>query len=193
MGKKIFLGGLVGGVVVFAVLNILHLATPLGEVGIHYLPEEGAVVSAMRGAVRESGFYFFPGMARTPGMTRAQQQAEQAKWAEKYREGPWGILIYHTGGAEFRFGKLLAIQFGICLLAAFLIAWMLATAAGGLASYGSRVGFVALPSLFAGVFVDLPYWNWYGFPSNYTLVHIVSNVVAWGIAGLAMAKIVKAS
>jgi hypothetical protein len=48
-----------------------------------------------------------------------------------------------------------------------------------------------LISIVAGVIYDLPYWNWYGFPMNYTIAHIASWVISWGVAGLGMAAIVK--
>lgn len=191
MAKRVLLGCVVGGIVIFVVASIWHMALGLGEIGIKNLPGEDAVVSVMRGAIREPGFYFFPGMERSPGMTKEQRQAEEQKWAEKYRVGPSGILIYRSGGEEFRFGRLLFKQFLIGLAAALVVSWLLALAAGALPSYSSRVLFVALVSVFAGVVMDLPYWNWYGFPANYTLAHLAGVVITWGVTGLVLAAIVK--
>ena len=190
MGRKIFLGGLVGGIAVFAMLSVWHMATTVAETGIRSLPAEDTVLEAMRSSIHDPGFYFFPGITMTPGMTKEQQRAAQEQWNEKAHRGPAGILIYRPS-LEFNFGKALAVQFAICLVSAFLIAWMLGMSAGGLRTFGSRVLFVTLAGLFAGIFMDLPLWNWYGFPTDYTIAHIGTNAVSWLIAGLAMAGIVK--
>ena len=191
MFKKIVLGGIIGGVIVFIALSIVHMASGLGEVGVKSLPAEGILGPAMHLAIHEPGFYFFPAPDMAPGKTKEQKDAAQKQWEEKWRKGPTGILIYSPGGTPFSFGKLLTNQFVICLAAASLIAWLLAMAGGGLQSYGSKVLFVAIVGLFAGVFVDLPYWNWYGFPADYTITRIVTDAVCWAIAGLGMAKVMK--
>jgi len=67
----------------------------LGGVGIRSLPGEDTVVASMRAAVREPGFYLFPGMETPPGAGSEQKQAIQRQWEDKYRKGPRGVLIYH--------------------------------------------------------------------------------------------------
>jgi hypothetical protein len=190
MAKKIFLGGLVGGILVFLVSGFLHAATSLGEVGIRNLPGEDTIVAAMRASIHESGFYFFPGLPG--GMHEKQTPEQQAAYLEKYKQGPTGILIYSLGGEGLQYGKLLVIQFLIGLIAAFIVAWILAMTAGT-TTYLTRVTIALMLGIFAGVFVDLPYWNWYGFPTNYVIGHILGGALSWAIAGLGMAAIVKPS
>ncbi len=67
MTKRVLLGALVGGVVVFIVGALLHTVLGLGEVGVKALPQEETVLSAMRAAIPASGFYFFPAPNMTPG------------------------------------------------------------------------------------------------------------------------------
>jgi len=190
MTKKVIIGGLVGAVLVFLVSFIWHMATGLGEYGIKTMPGDGAVETAMRASIHEPGFYFFPAMANTKGQSKEQQAAAQAAYLAAYEQGPTGILVYRPGGGPLQFGKLLANQFLFNVIAALLIAWILAIAAGG-TSFGGRALIVLLISIIAGVIYDLPYWNWYNFPMDYTIVHILSWVIAWGVAGLGMAAIVK--
>jgi hypothetical protein len=64
-------------------------------------------------------------------------------------------------------------------------------AGGGLQSYGAKVLFVAVVSLFAALFGNLPYWNWYSFPTDYTIAYMGTSVLAWSVAGLGMAKVMK--
>jgi hypothetical protein len=162
----------------------------LGEVGIKTLPNEDAVMAAMRASVTRPGFYIFPAPNMTPGRSKEQQSADNAAYASKYRQGPNGILIYSPGGEDFNFGKALLNQFLFNVVAALILAWILAIGAGG-TSFGGRSLIVLLASIFAGVVYVLPYWNWYGFPLSYIAGDISGWVVSWGIGGLAMAKIVK--
>lgn len=191
MAKKIILGGLVGAVVVFIVSSLWHTVLGLGEVGIRTLPNEDAVMAAMRASITQPGFYIFPAPNMTPGRSKEQQSADNAAYASKFRQGPNGILIYSPGGEDFNFGKALLNQFLFNLVAALILAWILAMGAAG-SSFGARALIVLLASIFAGVVYILPYWNWYGFPIAYIFGDMAGWVVSWGIGGLAMAKIVKA-
>jgi hypothetical protein len=189
MGKRIVLAGLAGGVLVFIVSGFLHSATRLGEVGIRPIPNEDLVLLAMRNSIPEPGFYFFPAPNLSP-KSKEEQATEQARYLAKFKQGPTGILIYKPGGEDLNFGKLLAMQFLIGLVAAFIVAWILGATVSA-TMYGTRLMIVVLIGLFAEIYIDFPYWNWYGFPMNYVIGHLVVGLLSWVAAGLAMAAIVK--
>ena len=71
------------------------------------------------------------------------------------------------------------------------IAVLLCKAAGGISWFGGRVLFCALLGLFASLAIDVSYWNWYGFPTNYTAAALVDQVAGWGLAGVAIGAIVR--
>jgi hypothetical protein len=81
----------------------------------------------------------------------------------------------------------LVLNFLVC----FVAAWLLSKALGGLRSYGARVQFVAILGLFAGIAIHLMYWNWWEFPTNYTIGCLADTVIGWTLVGLAIAAIVK--
>lgn len=189
MGKRILLAGLAGGVLVFIVSGILHSSTKLAEVGIRAIPNEDLVLLAMRNSIPEAGFYYFPAPNLSP-MSKEDKAAEQSRYLAKFKQGPTGILVYKPGGEDSNFGKLLATQFLIGLAAAFIAAWILGATASG-TTYGMRVIIIVLIGLFAEIYIVLPYWNWYGFPTDYAIGHVIGGVVSWAVAGLAMAAIVK--
>lgn len=191
MTKRVLLGALAGGVIVFLMGSLLHTVLGLGDVGVKAIPQEDAVLSAMRAAIHESGFYYFPAPNMTPGRSAAQVQSDTAAYNAKFQQGPSGILVLTTAGATFSFGKLLGGEFVIDVVGAFFVAWILALGAGGVSSYWKRVFAVALMGLFATVFLGLEYWNWYNFPTNYTCAYISIGLLDWGAAGLGMAAIVK--
>ena len=123
MEKRVILSIVVGSIVVFLVSSIWHMATGLGQVGIQSLPNEDVMLSAMRGSIDSSGLYLFP--ALDAGATGSKQQASSTLYLEKYKTGPTGILIYHPGGQELAFGKLLAMQFLTGVAGAMLLALVL--------------------------------------------------------------------
>lgn len=190
MLKRILLGALVGGVVVFIAGLLLHTVSGLAEVGVKAVPQEDAALSAMRAAIHDSGFYVFPAPNMTPGRSKAQKDADNAAYMSKFQQGPTGILVYSLGGAPISIGKLLSGEFLIDLVSAFFLSCILAMGAGGVRSYWKRVCAVTLAALFAALFLGLEYWNWYNFPLNYTCAYIVVVVIEWFIAGLAMAAVV---
>jgi hypothetical protein len=190
MAQKVLLAGMVGGIVAFIVMFLLHMVTSLGDAGVKNLPGDKILLPAMRANIHDPGFYFFPPMQATAGMTADQAKSVADLFAADFKMGPTGILIYRPGGDAFDFGRLISVQFVINLLAAFMIAVVLAMTVDA-TTYGKRVLIVLLIGIFASVSVDLPYWNWYGFPPLYTAARILSDALTWLVVGLVMAAIVR--
>jgi hypothetical protein len=190
MTKRVLLGALIGAIVVFIAGLFLHAVSGLAEVGVKAVPQEDAVLAAMRAAIHEPGFYVFPAPNMAPGRSKAQKDADTAAYMAKYQQGPTGILVYTPGGPAINIGKLLGGEFVIDLVSAFFLACILAMGAGGVRSYWKRVFAVTLAALFAALFLGLEYRNWYNFPLNYTCAYIIVAVIEWFIAGLAMAAVV---
>lgn len=67
MTKRILLAGILGGIALFVWGSVSHLALGLGEIGIKEIPNEAAVLAALRAGISEPGFYFFPGLGVAPG------------------------------------------------------------------------------------------------------------------------------
>jgi hypothetical protein len=190
MAKRIIIGALVGAVVVYIALSVVHMLTGLAEAGVTNMPNEDAVMAVMRSSIHEPGFYFFPGTNQSASMSKEEKDAEGQRYQQKFEQGPNGILIYHPGGQAFSFGKLLANQFVINLVEAFLAAGLLSLLPAG-TSYGMRVFAIVLLALFAVMGTNAEYWNWYGFPGRYTLGYSLGTVLSWTAGGLAMAPFVK--
>jgi hypothetical protein len=185
--KRILVGGILGGIAMFMWEGLAHEVLPLGEAGIKGISNEAPVLAAIKDNVKEDGFYIFPWMDTTPGLTK--DQAMQ-KTMEKAKTNPAGIMIVAPGGHEYKMGQLLGTQCAfdivVMLLAAALVSW-----AGVLKGYGGRALFVALLGLFPTLSVDLPYWNWYNFPVAFTAAQFVVHLVGYLVGGLVVAAIVK--
>ena len=58
-------------------------------------------------------------------------------------------------------------------------------------SFGGRVAFVTVVGLLAGTSTNLSYWNWYHFPSDYSLAYIFMTVFGYFLIGVTAALFLK--
>lgn len=181
---RVVAGGLVAGIVVFFWGAVSHMALPIGEMGIRQIPGEDTVVGSMRDAIKEPGFYFFPGrdMSKTPS------EAEQKVLIEKINRGPTGILVIHPEGGEMMSPRQLGTELATNVVSALLAALLLAQTRLG---FVGRVLFVTGLGLFGFVISSVPFWNWYGFPVEFTCAQLLEKVIGWFLAGIVLAAIVR--
>jgi hypothetical protein len=186
MVKRILLGGILSGILVFNWGFVAHMVLPLGEMGVHILPDEAAVVGPIRSTVKDPGFYLFPGM----DMSGKASESEQQAWLEKAKQGPVGILIVQPQGGDGVTPRRLLTEAGTNILSALLAALLLAQVRVT-AGYWTRVGFVTLLGVLAFLTVLVPYWNWYSFPTDFLASEAIEHTVGWFLAGLVLAAIVR--
>jgi hypothetical protein len=179
MSKKVLLWGVLGGILLFVWGAISHMALGLYESSVKNLPGEETLLPALQSAIPERGFYFFP------GMDKGADAAAQAKWAEKMKTGPSGILIYRPSGAEAMSPRLFVTEL-LSNIAAVLVGAFLLSQATGL-GFGGRVLFMTLLGFFAWLMVNVSLWNWYGFPTAYLWADFVDMVVGSLLVGLLLA------
>jgi len=181
--KRILLGGLVGGVALFLWSFVSHVLTPLGEMGIQSIPNEDAVIEAMRAYIQQPGFYFFPGLAPNQHNDAAAMKA----WEEKAKRGPAGIIIYQLHGSGMT-PQMLITELASNILFAILAAFLLSRIGG---SFVFRMFAVGIMGLIGGLDVYVSYWNWYKFPADYTLGVMADQLIGFLIMGAVLAWIVK--
>ena len=183
---RIVMGGLVGGMAIFMWGAAFHMVLPFGEMGIRSIPNEEKVIGPMREVIREPGLYLFPGF--DPG--RKLSPEEQQAWEAKYRAGPTGLLVYRPVGRGPMSFEQLATQFVTDVLAALVVVFLLSLTS---LPFGWRVLFVTMLGLFSWLSISMPYWNWYGFPADFTLAAAIDQVAGWFLAGLVIAAFGKPS
>src|SRR2546421_4845650 len=137
MSTRIFLAGILGGVVMFIWNFVAHDLLPLGEMGVRIMTNEDAVTGALQTNLGDtSGFYIFPSGGLTPGATGEQKKAAMKKAEEQMAAGAAGVLIYRPKRI-FNFPKRLMIQVGTDLAEAFLAVFLLAQT--GIRGFGGKV------------------------------------------------------
>jgi len=190
MGKRILLAGVLGGIAMFIWGSIAHMALPLGYTGLREIPNETAVLGAMQSTMGQtSGLYIFPALGAGPNPTTAQRNAAMKDYEPKLAANPSGLLIYHPPGAKGITGSKLGTEFLTELVEILLAVFLLAQTR--LVSYALRVGFVVLVGIIAAIATNIPYWNWYGFPGNYTAAYMTTQIVGYVAAGLVAAAVLK--
>ncbi len=192
MTKRVLLAGILGGIALFLWGSVSHLALGLGEIGIKNLPNEQAVLPAMRSAIAEPGFYFFPGMEAAHRASGAEKAAAMKEFEQKYMRGPYGILIYHPQGTKPMSPAQLLTEFALNIVQALTAAFLLSLAIG-LTSFASRVAFVTVIGALAAITTNVEYWNWYGFPASYTAATIADKVIGFLVVGIVAAAVFRSN
>jgi len=187
---RILLAGILGGIAMFIWTSIAHMALPLGEAGISEIPNESAVLDAMKGSMGDkTGLYIFPGLGIGKDATHEQKSEAMKQMQQRIATNPSGILMYHPPGRPFGFGKSLAVEFSTEVLQAILVIWLLAQTR--IESFGGRVGFVVIAGILAAITTNVSYWNWYGFPGVYTASYILIEIVGFALVGIVAAMLLR--
>jgi len=113
---ELWLPILVSAVLVFVASSILHMVIPLHRSDYTKLPDEDAVLSAMRTASVRPGAYMFPCPASMKDMASPEMTA-------KYQQGPVGFATVLPNGPP-AMAKNLALWFGYCLLVGIFVAYI---------------------------------------------------------------------
>jgi len=190
MAKRILLAGVLGGLAMFIWASIAHMVVPLGSTGVREIPNEANVLGAMQSSLGQtSGLYIFPGLGAGPNPTTAQRNAAMKDYGPKLAANPSGLLIYHPPGAKGITGGKLGLEFLTEVVETLLAVLLLAQTR--LESYAGKVGFIVLVGIIAALATNIPYWNWYGFPGNYTAAYMTTQIVGYLSAGLVAAAVMK--
>ena len=189
MTKKIVLGGIIGGVLMFIWSAVSHMLLPIGTMGIKAIPKEDAVLAVMKANITEPGFYFFPGegMMEAQSLPKEQRQAATDAWTKKYEAGPTGIMVYHPTGETPMPTSRLIYEFLSDVVGALIAAFVLAMATLRIKTFAARVGFVSLLGFLSWILIEFSYWNWYGFPLAYEMGQLIDQVVGMAFAGIGIA------
>jgi hypothetical protein len=191
MMLRILLAGLLGAIAMFIWSFVAHMVLPLGYIGISGMPNESAVTAAMKANIGgRRGVYIFPAGGAGPEASKDEMEAAMKRVAEEYETQPTGILVYRPAGdRSHTFGKWLVrefiLEFVECLLAAYLLAQAVTV------SFAKRVLFVTIVGVVAAITTNMSYWNWYGFPRNYTAAYMTTQVIGFLCAGIVIALVLK--
>jgi hypothetical protein len=188
MAKRLALGTLLGGIVLFVWSAIAWIFIPWPGDPLRTFTNEEAVAQAVTANAPRSGNYLLPNEPkRAPGMTEEQYKAAGQTAMDKMSRGPMIFASVRLEPMNSNRALLIQLltQLGMALIASFLL---LQT---GRLSYKRRVLFVTLIGviIFAGGHVDE--WNWWSFSNAYMLMQFGAIVIGWLLASLFIAAVVR--
>jgi len=178
MATSITKAGILGGITLFIWGALSWMVLPWHTKTIHSFTDEAAITQLIQSNAPISGMYFSP----------AWKQNDTAK-DKAQMQGPMVFASVRLEGISSSMTVSMIISFLTQAIAAFFVAWLLSKTKG--LNYLERVGFVVIFALAAGIVTDIPYWNWFAFDMQYTLVAMADLLIGWFFAGLVLAKFCK--
>jgi hypothetical protein len=106
------------------------------------------------------------------------------KMEEQMAAGAAGVLIYRPKRI-FNFPKRLIEQFATDLAEALLAVFLLAQTR--ISGFGGKVGFVLTAGILAAITTNVPYANWYGFPKDFTMGQMITQILGFLLVGIVAA------
>ena len=191
MTMRMMLAAVLGAVAMFLWSFVAHTVIPLGEAGIKEIPREKEVTAVLNDLIGDNpGTYIFPGLGLGADASKEEKKKAMERVSADYAKHPAGLLVYHSPGSrQFNFGKFLTIEFVVELVESLLAVFLLAQTRH--VNFGSRVFFVSLLGVAVALWTNLSYWNWHGFSRRYTAAYITTEVVAFILAGIVIALVLK--
>ena len=178
---RVFIAGLLGGIVFFMWGAVAHMALPIGEMGMGTATAEDPVIADLRDNLPGEGVYMVPGLAEG----KMSDEAAVKAYAQKAKANPNAFIVYQPLGRDGTdMGPQLAIQAVADIVSALLVAWVLSLGAIG---FGKRVAAAGALGLFSWLTVSVPWWNWYRFTTDFTIGSLLEQVLGWLLAGMAIA------
>jgi hypothetical protein len=179
---RVVIAGVIGGIVMFIWGAVAHMALPIGEAGVKLPTQQQAVIDAIGPTTSGEGVYMYPSISPEKMGDPAAMQA----FVEQARGKPFAFVVYQPGGNPIINGMApnLVKQLATDILSALVAAWVLSLGAW---SFGQRVMVAGAMAVFTWFSVSLPYWNWYMFPTSFTLGSLAEQLIGWLLAGAAMA------
>lgn len=169
--KKILVGSLVGGLIIFIWQFLSFAALNLHHAAQQYTDKQDVIMSCLE-QLPEGG-YFLPNLPKT-----ATKQ-EQDQYMKDVEGKPWAMVQYHRS-MDMNMGMNMTRGFVTDVLTVMLLCWII------LRMRPLSFGRVFMASLFTGliVFMNGIYIGhiWYQYFD--TPIHLLDSIVSWGITGL---------
>lgn len=149
----LLLPALIAAVIVFVVSSIIHMATPWHRSDYNKLPNEDAVMAALR------PFNIPPGDYMTP-RPDSMQDMKSPEFAEKRAKGPVMIATVMPSG-PFTMGKTMAAWFVYLIIVGLFAGWVAASALAPGSTYRQVFHFVGIVAFVGYTLAMWPMSIWY--------------------------------
>lgn len=185
MVKRLALGTLLGGIVLFVWSAIAWMVIPWPGDPLRAFTSEDEVIQAVTANAPRSGNYLLPNEPkRAPGMTDEQYKAARQAAMDRMTRGPMIFTVVRLEPMGSTTGPLI-IQFLTQLVLALIATFMLLQTRG--LTYAGRVAFVTAIGVIIFVGGHVEEWNWFSFSNAYTAMEFGAIVIGWLLASFVIA------
>ncbi len=172
--KRIWIGAIVGGIIIFLWQFLTWGALNLHKAQQQYTPKQDSILAYLNSQFSEDGAYMLPTFA--PGISDAEMETQM-----KAMEGkPWAQVVYHKSMPGM---NKMFMNIGRSLLVDIVIAWMLIWVLMKIPSPSFQTIFLATFAVGLIVFFTMPYTMhiWYG--SFDLMIHFLDTIITWSLVG----------
>jgi hypothetical protein len=173
--KKMIIGALVGGIILFAWQFLTWAALNLHEAQQKYTPKQDSVLAYLSTQFSEDGAYMMPQCA--PGTSKEEMEKKMKEFEGK----PWAQVVYHKSmpGMSSMFMNM-ARGLLVNIVIIWLLCWLLVKI--NAPSFGT----IFMGTLGTGFITFLygPYIMHIWYDSFDLMIHFLDVFAAWGVAGL---------
>jgi hypothetical protein len=187
MVVRILIAGIVGGILVFFTGAFNHMVLGLQGRTLSNVPDGQSFVEHLKTRSLKPGLYVFPDMPTGADGKDPQKYSESN---ERYKAGPAGMLLVAPTGEDMMGAKQLGLELATDIIAAFMASWIVSLMAADIGVCRRWLA-VLLMGAFAWFSITASYGIWYRFPHNFVHDEFLCAVLEWGVAGLAIAAIVR--
>ncbi len=171
--KKLLIGALVGGIIIFLWQFISWAALNLHHASQEYTPKQDSILSYLNTQFSEDGAYLLP--AYPKGISREEME----KQMELTKGKPWAQIQYH---------KALNVNMGLNIVRGFLADIIMVAFLCWILFKLSTPGFgtIFTTCLFTGiiVFINSPYTIHIWYPKADIWMHFFDALISWSLCGI---------
>ena len=171
--KKMLIGALVGGLLIFAWQTASFVFLELHDKGLAYTPKQDDILKSLNAESLPEGTYMLPRPA--PGTPMDQHEA----FMKNYEGKPWAKVSYYPAWkVDMTMNMIRGFLSNVIMV--FLLCWILSKFA--VSSFGTYF----MATLFTGLiaFINEPYTGHIWYPMHDIMAYLIDAIVAWGLCGL---------
>ncbi len=171
--KKILLGAVVGGVIIFIWQAVSQMALNLHEPGQRYTAKQDSILNVLSKTLKDGGGYMLP----RPENTSSIEEVEQ--FTKQIQGKPWARVIYYPS-----YNMNMIESMGRGLATNILIVFLFLTLVNRFKHKKFTPIFIS--SLFVGIisFSNTFYTNHLWYPSYEIRADFIDAIVSWGLCGI---------
>jgi hypothetical protein len=171
--KKLLIGALVGGIILFICQFLSWTVLHLHYNGYQYTDKQDAIMSALSSTIDKEGSYMIPSLP--VDATREQHEAAMKTMPGK----PWALVTYHQS---------FDMNMGSNMIRGLIVDMLIVGFFCALISRMNALNFIAIfiSALFIGmiVFFNVPYTNHIWFKGFDLMAYFIDCLVGWALIGI---------